>query len=80
MTRADHLARLPLVAILRGLVPSEAVAIGATLVEAGFAAIEVPLNSPQRSTAFAALSRRVRRQAAIGAGTVLDAGAVAAVA
>ena len=36
-----------LVAILRGLKPDEAVAIGQAVFEAGIEAIEVPLNSPE---------------------------------
>ena len=36
----------PLIAILRGVTPDDAEAIASTLVEAGFGAIEVPLNSP----------------------------------
>ena len=35
---------LPLIAILRGLVPNEAIAITAALVEAGITRIEVPPN------------------------------------
>ena len=42
-----------LVAILRGLRPEEAPAIGDELYQAGFRVIEVPLNSPSRSTASA---------------------------
>jgi 2-dehydro-3-deoxyphosphogalactonate aldolase len=38
---------LPLVAILRGIRPDEAVGVGRALVEAGWRLIEVPLNSPQ---------------------------------
>ena len=41
------LAELPLVAILRGLAPENALAIGQVLVDAGFRIIEVPLNSPR---------------------------------
>ena len=63
---------LPLVAILRGLKPAEALAIGEALVEAGFRLIEVPLNSPQ-PLASIALLRRHFPQAMIGAGTVLTA-------
>ena len=44
---AAAFARCPLVAILRGLTPGEADEIGEALVEAGFAIVEVPLNSPQ---------------------------------
>lgn len=38
---------LPLVAILRGLLPQEAMATGEALYKAGFRLIEVPLNSPE---------------------------------
>lgn len=62
---------LPLVAILRGLKPSEAQAIGAVLVEAGFRLIEVPLNSPQPLESIALL-RKQFPQALVGAGTVLN--------
>ena len=61
---------LPLVAILRGLKPAEAPAIGEVLVEAGFRLIEVPLNSPQPLDSIAALRTRFP-DAVIGAGTVL---------
>jgi 2-dehydro-3-deoxyphosphogalactonate aldolase len=61
---------LPLVAILRGLKPAEAPAIGDVLVEAGFRLIEVPLNSPQPFDSIAALRKRFP-DAVIGAGTVL---------
>ena len=42
-----HLATLPLIAILRGLDPDEAVAVGEALFDAGFRCLEVPLNSPR---------------------------------
>lgn len=63
---------LPLLAILRGLKPEEAAAIGDVLVEAGFRLIEVPLNSPQPLDSIAALRKRFP-DAVIGAGTVLTA-------
>ena len=63
---------LPLIAILRGLKPAEAPAIGEALVEAGFRLIEVPLNSPQPFDSIAALRKRFP-QAMVGAGTVLTA-------
>ena len=68
----DAVRELPLVAILRGLKPAEAPAIGEVLVEAGFRLIEVPLNSPQPLESIAALRRRFP-DAVIGAGTVLTA-------
>ncbi len=63
--------RLPLVAILRGLEPERAVAVGEVLVEAGFDIIEVPLNSPQPLASIAALVEALGSRALIGAGTVL---------
>lgn len=74
MTTVDRfraaLRELPLIAILRGLNPAEAPAIGDVLVEAGFRLIEVPLNSPQPLDSIAALRRRFP-DAMVGAGTVL---------
>ncbi len=66
------MAQLPLIAILRGLTPDEAPAIGEALVSSGFAIIEVPLNSPEPLRSIAALTR-LFPQALIGAGTVLNA-------
>ena len=62
----------PLVAILRGLRPEEALGIGAALVEAGIRMIEVPLNSPDPFTSIAAMQAEFGDVAAIGAGTVLN--------
>ena len=71
---------LPLIAILRGLTPAEAPAIGAALIEAGFGTIEVPLNSPDPLESITALARAFGDQALIGAGTVLSTADVNAVA
>ena len=60
----------PLIAILRGVKPDEAVAIGHALVEAGIDRIEVPLNSPDPLQSIAALASVLGDQAQIGAGTV----------
>lgn len=60
-----------LIAILRGITPPEAPAIGAALVEAGITTIEVPLNSPDPFVSIAALVNRCGDHAQIGAGTVL---------
>lgn len=69
---ADRLAACPLVAILRGLTPADAEAIGAALVDAGIRIIEVPLNSPDPLASIARLARCFGADALIGAGTVLD--------
>ncbi|HTJ04680.1 MAG TPA: 2-dehydro-3-deoxy-6-phosphogalactonate aldolase [Caldimonas sp.] len=68
-------AELPLVAILRGVRPDEAVAIGSALVDAGWRMIEVPLNSPDPLVSIAALADAFP-DALVGAGTVLTASAV----
>ncbi|PUE55482.1 2-dehydro-3-deoxy-6-phosphogalactonate aldolase [Limnohabitans parvus] len=68
---AQAMAQLPLIAILRGLTPAEAPAIGQALVDSGFALIEVPLNSPEPLESIAALTK-LFPQALIGAGTVLN--------
>lgn len=77
---AAAFAHCPLVAILRGIAPGEAEAVGEALAEAGFTLIEVPLNSPQPLESIARLARRLARRALVGAGTVLDPAEVAAVA
>lgn len=65
------LAELPLIAILRGLVPESALAIGQILIDAGFRIIEVPLNSPRPFESIAILAQAFGARALIGAGTVL---------
>jgi 2-dehydro-3-deoxyphosphogalactonate aldolase len=75
---AQAMARLPLIAILRGLTPAEAPAIGQSLVDSGFAIIEVPLNSPEPLVSMATLTQQFP-QALIGAGTVLNTQQVQAV-
>ncbi|MXN66903.1 2-dehydro-3-deoxy-6-phosphogalactonate aldolase [Stappia sp. GBMRC 2046] len=71
--------RRDLVAILRGVKPGEAVAIGEALAEAGFEAIEVPLNSPEPLKSIEALRRALPDNVLVGAGTVLEADQVDAV-
>lgn len=71
-TLAQAMGQLPLIAILRGLTPAEAPAIGQALVDKGFAIIEVPLNSPEPLHSIATLTR-LFPHTLIGAGTVLNA-------
>ena len=77
LARALH--TLPLVAILRGITPDEAVPVGQALVDAGWSLIEVPLNSPRPLDSIRALVQAFP-QALVGAGTVLRADQVRAVA
>lgn len=71
----------PIIAILRGIAPNEAAAVGAVLVDAGITRIEVPMNSPQPLQSISALASATRdARALIGAGTVLTAAQVEGVA
>ncbi len=69
-----------LVAILRGLKPGEAVAIGQAVFDAGIEAIEVPLNSPEPFVSIAGIVAALPKTALVGAGTVLTAADVDALA
>jgi 2-dehydro-3-deoxyphosphogalactonate aldolase len=73
----EVLGHLPLIAILRGLVPENALAVGQVLVDAGFRVIEVPLNSPRPFDSIELMAKAFSAQALIGAGTVLRPGDVA---
>jgi 2-dehydro-3-deoxyphosphogalactonate aldolase len=66
------LRTLPMIAILRGIKPSEAEAVALTLHAAGFRLIEVPLNSPDDPfDSIARIRKALPSDAVIGAGTVL---------
>lgn len=62
----------PLIAILRGITPEEAIDVGAALLEAGIDRIEVPLNSPEPFASIRAMAKDFGDRALIGAGTVLS--------
>lgn len=66
------LAACPLVAILRGLPPTDALSIGEALVGCGWKLIEVPLNSPDPLVSISSLAK-AHPEALVGAGTVLTA-------
>jgi 2-dehydro-3-deoxyphosphogalactonate aldolase len=70
----------PLVAILRGLPAEDAASVGAALFEAGFRAVEVPLNRPGALQAIATLAALAPAGTLIGAGTVMSPQDVQAVA
>lgn len=66
----------PVVAILRGLEPAQALAIGDALFDAGIRVMEVPLNSPDAFRSIHLLRTRFDGRALVGAGTVLAAAQV----
>lgn len=77
----DWPTRLPLIAILRGIRPDEALDHAQALVDAGFDAIEIPLNSPDWALSVRRVAEAFGDRALIGGGTVLrpeDADALAA--
>jgi 2-dehydro-3-deoxyphosphogalactonate aldolase len=67
-----HMDSLPLVAILRGLKPEEALSVGQAIVNAGFHILEVPLNSPDPLRSIQILAEAFPL-ALVGAGTVTTA-------
>jgi len=67
----DALATMPLVAILRGLRPDEALGVGEMIIRAGFKVLEVPLNSPDPFDSIEAMAAAFKGRAIVGAGTVL---------
>lgn len=77
---SDALATSPLIAILRGLDPENAIAVADVLVEAEFRVIEVPLNSPSPLLSIERIAHRFGETCLVGAGTVLTESDMASVA
>jgi 2-dehydro-3-deoxyphosphogalactonate aldolase len=71
---------LPLVAILRGLDPDDAAAVGRVLFDAGWRLLEVPLNRPGALDAIRILVDMAPPDAIVGGGTMLSVADVDAVA
>jgi 2-dehydro-3-deoxyphosphogalactonate aldolase len=78
MKERQHMSRIPfppmkrpLIAILRGLKPGEAEGVVGALIEAGFTAIEIPLNSPDPFRSIEIAAKMAPQGCLIGAGTVL---------
>lgn len=63
--------KLPLIAILRGITPDEAREHVAAVLDAGFDAVEIPLNSPDWETSISDIVANFGDRALIGGGTVL---------
>ncbi len=63
--------KYPLIAILRGLKPEETEGVVGALIETGFLAIEIPLNSPDPFRSIEIAAKMAPADCLIGAGTVL---------
>ncbi len=61
----------PLIAILRGIKPQQAIDIAKTLIEEGFEIIEIPLNSPDPFSSIEKIANFASKKILVGAGTVL---------
>lgn len=70
-TLLETIEKMPLVAILRGITPEEAIPVSDALVGAGFTFLEVTLNSPNWADSIRAIDARHGSNIALGAGTVL---------
>lgn len=68
---AVAMEEMPIIAILRGISPREAVPVAKAIFEAGIRIIEVPLNSPDPFNSIGQLTKYFGQGAIIGAGTVL---------
>ncbi len=75
----QRLSECPLVAIIRGVTPADAVTVGEALHAAGIRIVEVPLTSPDPFDSIRLLAEALGQRALIGAGTVLEPGDVARV-
>ncbi|WP_041768210.1 2-dehydro-3-deoxy-6-phosphogalactonate aldolase [Pseudovibrio sp. FO-BEG1] len=68
-----HMQTAPVVAILRGLTPDEALNIAQALIDGGIHIMEVPLNSPEPLKSISLIAEKFGDQVSVGAGTVLNA-------
>jgi 2-dehydro-3-deoxyphosphogalactonate aldolase len=66
-----YLEQCPLIAIIRGVAPDEAEAIGEAVYQAGIRIIEVPLNSPDPLSSIERLAGKLGDEMLVGGGTVL---------
>jgi 2-dehydro-3-deoxyphosphogalactonate aldolase len=66
-----YIDECPLVAIIRGVTPDDAEAIGDAITEGGMRIIEVPLNSPDALNSIERLAKKFGERVLVGAGTVL---------
>ena len=71
MDKKDLLKEVPVIAIIRGVKPEEAVDVAEAMYEAGIRAVEVPLNSPNPFVSIKLIADALGDKMLVGAGTVL---------
>ncbi|MCM8530300.1 MAG: 2-dehydro-3-deoxy-6-phosphogalactonate aldolase, partial [Lentisphaeraceae bacterium] len=71
MDKKELLNSVPIIAIIRGVRPDEAVAVAEALYAGGIRAVEVPLNSPEPFKSIRLISDAMGDKMLVGAGTVL---------
>jgi 2-dehydro-3-deoxyphosphogalactonate aldolase len=69
----QYLAKMPIIAILRGVTPEQVIAVAELMIAQGIQVIEVPLNSPQAFQSIQLLVKHFGDAALFGGGTVLQA-------
>ncbi|MFK8076417.1 MAG: 2-dehydro-3-deoxy-6-phosphogalactonate aldolase [Granulosicoccus sp.] len=69
----EVLTQLPLIAILRGIQPEEALSVAEALHSCGYKCLEIPLNSPHAFKTIEIIAREFGTRMLVGAGTVLNA-------
>jgi 2-dehydro-3-deoxyphosphogalactonate aldolase len=75
-----NLKKAPVIAILRGVTPDNVLDVASHLITSGVNVIEVPLNSPDAVVSIKLLCDRLGPEIIVGAGTVLSAKDVEAIA
>jgi 2-dehydro-3-deoxyphosphogalactonate aldolase len=71
MTLDEALAACPVVAIIRGVTPDEALSIADALFQAGLRGVEVPMNSPDPIRSIHKIAEVFGDRMVVGGGTVL---------
>lgn len=69
----EVLTQLPLIAILRGINPNEALTVAEALHRCGYKCLEIPLNSPNAFKTIEIIAGEFGSEMLVGAGTVLNA-------
>ncbi|WDE99252.1 2-dehydro-3-deoxy-6-phosphogalactonate aldolase [Lentisphaera profundi] len=68
----DYLKQVPLIAIIRGVKPSEVLAVTQAIYDGGIRCVEVPLNSPRAYESIKLIADKFGDKMLLGAGTVLS--------